>query len=121
MNRKELAKAMRTAKNIPEVEEWDGAYIFLDGDEDNENAAETCWACALGFALIGYSDGDYLRAEKTFLWARRGRTIDECVTMAELLEIPIGLAFEIEDKHLHKSMTVNEIAEWLESSEEEVA
>jgi hypothetical protein len=79
-----------------------------------------CRACALGCALIGKFDGDYLKAEEVYdarYHKRRSYDTAEAI-IADLLDISPELAIEVEHKHLN-GMPVEQIAAWLKSSEGE--
>jgi hypothetical protein len=110
MTRTELADAMLRGLHTPGVEESRTSYISR-GWGDN-----TCWACALGGAAIGYYDGDYRQAEHALIEVSRNQ--GEYDAFAELLDISPALAVEIEHKHLN-GMSVEQIAAWLKTSESE--
>jgi hypothetical protein len=78
-----------------------------------------CLACALGCALIGKYNGDYLEAY--YAWKRSlhrsGVTVIQDI-FAHLLDIPIALAVEVEVGHLSDE-SIEDIAKWLKSSEGE--
>lgn len=112
MTRTQLADAMLKGLHTPNVVEDQIAYIHI--------SMGICRACPLGAALIGQHDGDYLHARAIFTaFQRRNRGQDECVIFARLLDIPIPLAVEIENKHLN-DMSIRQIAAWLKTSETEI-
>lgn len=110
MNRFELADAMIRGKNTEGVVEDRSYYIGVSSlFEDTP-----CMACALGCALIGFYDGDFKKAEK--IAGARWSQKDDLKVLADLLDIPVSLAIEIEYKHLN-GMPIQQIAAWLKSSE----
>ena len=114
MNRHQLADAMIKGLHTQGVkEDRKAAYVCVSPKSG------FCRACALGCALIGKFDGDYMKAERIYDAENmlRPADVDFCDLFAELLGIPPALALEIEFKHLN-GMTVQQIAAWLKSSEE---
>lgn len=122
MTRTELADAMLKGLSNPEVRENAFRYIGIN-DFDNILEKKPCMACAIGCALIGKHNGDYVsardaydatRAKEEFEWE------DDLEIFARLLEIPFELAQEIEYRHLDDE-PITQIAAWLKSSEMEVS
>lgn len=111
MNRPELADAMIKGKNTLNVKESKGDYIRISYRLDGA----TCFACALGCALIGKLDGDCCGAETILNNTQYvKKQIDEHNVFSELLRISPSLAIDIEHKHLN-GQTIEQIARWLKS------
>lgn len=110
MNKHELADAMLRGKETPGVEEYTGSYLHPHD--------KPCLACAMGLALVGHCNGDFQQAYK--LYEPRARTEDDLSVIADLLSIPLSLAIEIEHRHLNGE-TVEQIAAWLKTPEQEAA
>lgn len=112
MNRRELAKAMRDGIKTKGVRESQTAYITV------WERRKLCLACALGCALIGKYNGDYLEAARAWrgiLYRNNAPTAQGVFT--DLLNVPITLVLEVEERHLSGD-SIEQIASWLESPEE---
>jgi hypothetical protein len=107
VNRKQLAEVMVKGLNTPNVQESQTSYI------NKPKSDSTCWACALGLALIGHYNGNYKQAYSA--WREATEHLGEYDAFASLLNIPAGLAVEIEFKHIN-GMTVEQIAAWLKAT-----
>jgi hypothetical protein len=105
---------MIRGKSAQGVEESKGNYISV------KPIIDKCFACALGCALIGKFHGDYIRAEDVYdkRFLERSREDFEHEIFADLLEVPSGLAFQVESKHIN-GMSIGQIAAWLKASEGE--
>lgn len=108
MTRTELADAMLKGLATPGVVEEEHWYINVD------SKAGLCAACALGSALIGKHDGDFVAAEKAYYKTRREHDVIE--TLCELLGISEQLALEVENRHGSRWPIV-QIAAWLKEGE----
>jgi hypothetical protein len=109
MNRYQLADAMIKGLNAPNVKESQTSYI------NNPKSKSTCWACALGCALIGHYDGNCKQAYEA--WRDATIHLGEYDAFSDLLGITPALAVEIEFKHMN-GINVQQIAAWLKSSDE---
>lgn len=112
MTRHELADAMIRGKTAQGVVESKGNYISI------LQRAKTCYACALGCALIGYFNGDYYKAEEAYdaeYLLRREEDFEHEI-FSHILDVPSSIAFQIESKHIN-GMPIQQIAAWLKSSE----
>lgn len=114
MNRRELAEAMLKGVNAPGVTESMFHYISSSKESFPAEAPDgaVCAVCALGAAVVG-EYGDYKRAQQAWLevWSR---TSGEDEAFAELLDIPMALAYEVESRHL-RGQSIEQIAAWLKS------
>lgn len=112
MTRFELADAMLKGLHTPGVTENKMNYVAVS------TITGSCKACALGCALIGFFDGDYIRAKEAYYKESledRGQRYGQWFA-AYLLDISIDLALEIEHKHIN-DMSVQQIAVWLKTSD----
>lgn len=122
MTRHELADAMIRGEAAEGVVESQDHYLSLTpnlggfGREIPEGAF--CAVCAIGAAVVGSYDGNFIAAHNALrekIREDRGEK-GEYDTFAELLDISPALAVEIEFKHLNGE-SIEQIAAWLKSSE----
>jgi len=114
MNRTQLADAILKGKQTEGVKESQTAYVTA------WQTRGICLACALGCALIGKLDGDYLEAERVFR-AKAHKALNQIpvqVIFADILEISTDLAVEVEFRHLN-NQSVEEIAAWLKKGDDQ--
>lgn len=122
MNRRELAHAMRNGIERPEVFEDRTHFISIGALDDH------CFVCALGAAAVGLHNGDFKKAYADYI-KRHTKSVETDTTietsrvrsvkvLSEMLGLDFDLAADVSYAHEIERVPINEIASWLESSEQ---